>query len=176
MRFPCCRFVGAAVIALMALTSVAPFQLTHAHTTLAKENESRAHGHDHSHSHSHTHPHHHHGNEGFDGQTLSASDVHTHVYFLGMEIVVNGVPGGDENQQERQPNELTRSFLGKTVRQDASASLSLRLLFDLDQLPLAWSVSAPLVTCDGRSAIETGQIAAPLCDAARHERTGVLLV
>lgn len=177
MDFPCRKIVGACVIVLMALGSVAPRQLTHAHIHLAGgERLVSSHGeHSHPHPHDHHDHDHHHGHSHpalVDGTPL-AYGFHTHLFVLGVEVVLPEMPFGD---QER-PDDSTDSSLcvASLVADETAYQSSPHPPMLRDCFVVAWNPPCP-TTDKGNIRRDTARLSAPLCDIARHERSGVLVL
>ena len=177
MKFPCRRIVGASVIILMALGSFAPVRLTHAHVIQPPtENASPGHHHGHGHAHSHHHPHvhTHHGNGSSHFHSGSVVGPHTHFYLLGMEVVLPETPG-DQQNHPRGPLDGNRTIEVGVIAQE---TIVLQQLIQVPDSPGSASLITdrvvPAASSDWKIDRATARSSPPLCDAARHERTGVL--
>ena len=171
MSFPCRQFVGAAVIALMALSGTAPIGCHHAHALAHAD--STGHGHVHPHQHNHPHHHHHHDGE-VVGESLAHQHDHTHVFWLGMQFVVDG-----PMQSSRLPDEersggfsLVKLWDNTVCKTEVESAKPLSVpLFGLDWIRLDEELERPC----GTNLWETARSSPLLCDVARHACTGVLL-
>ena len=144
----------AVVLAVCTLLIGVPAR-QHAH---AAGDRPHSHGHGHEHSrHVHEHGHEHDG--------LGSSYAHVHVTLFGVDFTLPANSDDDEGREER------CTFLGQTpsgIELDRSAShfsVVAEPVFDFGEL-------FPVVATFRSIAAS----AAPLCDTARHERSGVLLI
>ncbi len=168
MKFPCRKLVGASVIVLMALSAVAPLGYTHAHeaTVCHEHNHAPAKTHSHTHCHRHCQA----AGEKLAQPVMLAPHAHQHVLWWGLEFVLPSLPVDDSGKPATdfdgtQLSALHASTSKATV--DAAAPLGL-LLATIDFAAPSSATPQPVAA---RAAPRTENNL--LCDAARHERSGV---
>lgn len=173
VRYPCRQTLGALVIVLMALSSVAPLGYTHTHEATSCREHAHERGAGHTHDHPHCHRHCHATVHEAALPAMQAPHTHRHVFWWGLEFVLpeaispTGEPASDVGEAE------LHAICGAAAEVVVDLTPSPRLL------PPAVCLNA------GASALQATsveQVVAQraesnlLCDAARHLRSGVQLL
>jgi hypothetical protein len=176
--------VSASVIILMALVNVAPVGYTHAHEAVACQEVCCAehgrcdHGHSHGHQHGsaplcHQHCKHTHSSQvSLRTPALLNPHFHKHWFWWGFEWVLPATPGEESGPTAEAPDAATLSAADIRVGQSATTIPLGSPFVVLAILDIGGVDRKPQVASQPQRARQSNL----LCDAARHERTGVQLL
>jgi hypothetical protein len=104
-----------------------------------------------------------------EGSAWFAAPLHMHVFVLGFEFTLPAEESSDEPAPTAGEQIVMTRLLGDELTDSAA-----RVSTTFDQVPLvnSWApIVADLSELTSESPVDTS--AAPLCDSARHERSGV---
>lgn len=180
MRRRCERFLAAALSTAMLAATIMPPAVGHAHAEGDRPHEHSVAAHDHG-PEAAEHAHHHRGeacghSHGSvrDVETAKSPPVaHRHVWFLFVEWTLPARDSEGKESDEPEPPEsirIARLSDAEAVVPAAMPHLSLGVLPAwIDRMPVPAMLAEP-------NRAEHGPDALPLCDTARHECAGVLLI
>lgn len=169
MRFPCRKSVGALVVILMALSSVAPLGFVHSHEIVACNGEhSHRHHHDEPACHHHCHAH----GEQPAGAAMLSPHTHQHVLWWGLNLVLPV----DTSRESGNSSDFDGTTVAATLARAASPTVELTLSPQIVPAPAALLVPASpanSLAAHGHCGRTEANL---LCDTARLARSGVQLL
>ena len=175
MKFPCRKIVGASVIMLMALASVAPRGYSHSHeATPCREHEHSHQGHSHAHDHIVCHRHCHATAQEESQAVMLSPHSHRHLFWWGLEFVLPPLP---TNESGDAPGDFDGAQLSLLASRPSEAVVEMTAPpVVVPTMLLALASELVPITAHLAAAAAQRPESNLLCDSARHERSGVLLI